>query len=86
MRFIELGSEASYNHKDRMEVSVEIRRQSVKYNELNRPCDYHIGQIIEAGWYNTRNKKYVSTITRIITLSCDFDDEKVWKIYLKRID
>lgn len=84
MKFIELGSDNSYIHKEYKPVEIEIRRQSVIYNTLYAPFNnFTIGEQIKAGW--TFEKSFPSKIINIKEVENDFDDERTWKITIVRI-
>jgi len=85
MKFIDLGSEASYNHKDFLPVIVERRKQSLLYSELSaKYTDFLVDEIVEAGWIDKEGRKFLSKVTKVREVENDFEDERTWHITIQR--
>jgi len=86
MKFIELGSEASYDFKDGLVVKVQ-RILNCAYGDGNsfEALDLKEGEIIEAGWKNHELHKSKGTVIRIKQGTWDFEDETNWIIEIQKI-
>ena len=86
MKFLELGSEASYDFKDGLVVKVQ-RILNCAYGNGNsfEALDLKEGEIIEAGWMNTENKKAKGKVLKIWQGAWDFEDEINWMIEIQKI-
>lgn len=87
MKFINLNSENSYLHKNFIPVSIEIRRQSLYWDELKAQfTDFELNDIVLAGWLNTPTKAFKSEVINIKEIQNDFEDERTWKVTVIRIN
>jgi len=86
LKFLELGSEASYDFKDGLVVKVQ-RILNCAYGNGNsfEALDLKEGEIIEAGWMNTENKKAKGKVLKIWQGAWDFEDEINWMIEIQKI-
>jgi len=85
MKFIELGSEASYDYKDGLKVKVGRIINSIHCDFNPDKLGVKEGDIIEAGWMNTDNKKSIGRVLSINTAQWPFDDERKFIIEIQKI-
>jgi len=85
MEFIELGSEASYNYRDGLAVKVSTILNCAYGEGMSEEAfGYRVGDIIEAGWMNSKNKKNKGTVLQVWRGPWDFEDETNWMMVIQK--
>jgi len=86
MKFVELGSEASYDFKDGLVVKVQkILNYAYGKGASEEALDFKVGDIIEAGWKNHELHKSKGIILKIWQDAWDFEDEVNWIMEIQKI-
>jgi len=86
LKFIELGSEASYDFKEGLVVKVQkILNCAYGDGDSFEALGFNEGDIIEAGWKNHELHKSKGKVLRIWEGRWDFEDETNWMMEIQKI-
>jgi len=86
MKFVELGSEASYDFKDGLVVKVQkILNCAYGKGNSEEAFGFKVGDIIEAGWKDHELHKSKGKVQKIWRGPWDFEDETNWMMEIQKI-
>ncbi len=85
-KFVELGSEASYNYKDGGIVRIStILNYAYGAGDSEEAFGYKVGDIIEAGWLDKEGRKSKGIVLEVWQDPWDFEDETNWMMKIQRL-